>query len=936
MSIKPLPEDVIRRMRSSATVTSINRVVCGLVKNSLDAGATRLKITVDYSRGNCIVEDDGIGILPLEFRETGGLGRLHHTSRHAPEHEYHGANGSFLASVAALSLLTITSHHQLHNSQNSLTIHNSRVLARNIPALPEQRLVTFSHGTRVTVRDLFGSMAVRVKQRPVASEKAAVDREWGRLVHHVVAILLAWPSDVALFVRDTVSNNETCFRPTATPRSDMLTRSSRILAQSGLVDGLGQASWTPIGAYVGKLSIQGCISLNPAATRRAQFISFGIHPVPNEHGTNVLYNEVNRVFIKSGFATEEEKEDVAISSHSPLATSGESSGRIARSKRGLERWPMFYFRISSTSRTRPLLSSSIEDLLDDRNCTLADMIDLLKLVCYEFLKKHHFRPNKVTTSLRGSSKRKQRDENGAAHSREDKTPLAASFPSSRSDSVTPISRSQSPFDLWQRVKVGRVLEGKRKAGASTPASSEASHAKAATPLSEDDLGVSETLQPSLRFLDDSGNLLRKPFEDLDTNFTPKENEPRENSCVRPPSPATDDQVHSHRETSGQTMDDHQASPSEGPSGAAQTPSAIDPKPVSSSLFFAASRNLSQRQEPSEWLKGVLSQWENPVFQPAEPAVPRLGEASMGRPDRAAIQSLDLDTECSHTTHTSNIKLSGRISKAALADAEVVSQVDQKFILVKLRRDQVPGSDRPASLSNSVLVLVDQHAADERCRLETLMREYFCSAKGSGEVVAKTETLQKSLRFEFSTKECKMLRKYNPYFRRWGIFYEVLEPEEGQWRHRSKQLSRVDVTGLPPSILERCRSEPRLLAELLRQEVWSLEEGEVPPVRPLSLANGGLGHDTDWVSNFHGCPQGILALLNSRSCRSAIMFNDVLSKDECESLVLRLSQCSFPFQCAHGRPSMVPLVDTVTLIMNHERHLDSFGSRLKQSCLASKS
>lgn len=37
-----------------------------------------------------------------------------------------------------------------------------------------------------------------------------------------------------------------------------------------------------------------------------------------------------------------------------------------------------------------------------------------------------------------------------------------------------------------------------------------------------------------------------------------------------------------------------------------------------------------------------------------------------------------------------------------------------------------------------------------------------------------------------------------------------------------------------------------------------------------------------------------------------MFNDKLSRDECEQLVHRLSRCAFPFQCAHGRPSMVPL------------------------------
>jgi DNA mismatch repair protein MLH3 len=38
-----------------------------------------------------------------------------------------------------------------------------------------------------------------------------------------------------------------------------------------------------------------------------------------------------------------------------------------------------------------------------------------------------------------------------------------------------------------------------------------------------------------------------------------------------------------------------------------------------------------------------------------------------------------------------------------------------------------------------------------------------------------------------------------------------------------------------------------------------------------------------------------------------MFNDPLSVEECVDLVRRLTGTAFPFQCAHGRPSMVPLV-----------------------------
>ena len=39
-----------------------------------------------------------------------------------------------------------------------------------------------------------------------------------------------------------------------------------------------------------------------------------------------------------------------------------------------------------------------------------------------------------------------------------------------------------------------------------------------------------------------------------------------------------------------------------------------------------------------------------------------------------------------------------------------------------------------------------------------------------------------------------------------------------------------------------------------------------------------------------------------------MFNDVLSRETCEELLLRLAKTDFPFVCAHGRPSMAPVVN----------------------------
>ena len=40
--------------------------------------------------------------------------------------------------------------------------------------------------------------------------------------------------------------------------------------------------------------------------------------------------------------------------------------------------------------------------------------------------------------------------------------------------------------------------------------------------------------------------------------------------------------------------------------------------------------------------------------------------------------------------------------------------------------------------------------------------------------------------------------------------------------------------------------------------------------------------------------------------AAIRFGDRLTLDACQRIVAQLALCDFPFQCAHGRPSMIPL------------------------------
>jgi DNA mismatch repair protein MLH3 len=75
--IQALPSDVIAKIKSSTSIVHLTGVILELVKNSLDANAHTVFVTVDFKRGGCIVEDDGVGIPPIEFEAAGGLGRAH-------------------------------------------------------------------------------------------------------------------------------------------------------------------------------------------------------------------------------------------------------------------------------------------------------------------------------------------------------------------------------------------------------------------------------------------------------------------------------------------------------------------------------------------------------------------------------------------------------------------------------------------------------------------------------------------------------------------------------------------------------------------------------------------------------------------------------------------------------------------------------------------
>ena len=237
-------------------------------------------------------------------------------------------------------------------------------------------------------------------------------------------------------------------------------------------------------------------------------------------------------------------------------------------------------------------------------------------------------------------------------------------------------------------------------------------------------------------------------------------------------------------------------------------------------------------------------------------------------------------------------------------------------MISCNKDQKLSADIPADRCERVLALIDQHAADERCQVENLYNELCRSS---------AVRLPTALYFDITSGEADLFRSRYNHFESWGFRYHVLDSTDERWPSGSsaptapgKKIAsgsghELIVGGLPEVIAERCRLDPQILIDLLRTEIWSSIEQGNPTKRPASPSGKGRkpsepGFQEQWMTRLSTCPKGLIDMVNSRACRSAIMFNDALSLDECRALVKRLSRCCFPFQCAHGRPSMIVLGD----------------------------
>lgn len=997
--ILSLSPEVIFGIQSSKHITSLQAVVLSLLENSLDASSNKVEIEVDFRRGGCTIEDNGTGISSAEFLESGGLGRMYHTSKHqvSVHDELHGSTGTYLASLGALSLLSITSKRADDSEAATISIHQGTVIARSVPA-PQSHCLTLSpsNGTRVTVRDLFGNMPVRIKQRALAADSGSEDgRAWQELKRGVVALLLAWPKPCSVKIRDLNHEARHAYlaaqHPSITPAlteknlKQLAGRSAKfdlrdvlpVLFQANLAPAESRRSWIPLSASSSAVSVKGSICLGPAPTKACQFIALGIHPCGSKDGYGDLYDTINRVFAHSSFGAVED-DSVALDDEEKNRRKADRrfkqdgfTRKQVQGRKGVDRWPMFVLQVKFKDQMER------GDRVSEKS--LSAVVEILEAAVREWLVANHFRPRQKMARRVGEEKQSPAFGRSPAGSRCNapvtETPNAKRVVDAEATSTAkrqkivdlsgrprptnndfdlmarPVS---SDFSTWSRIKSGRhafyneVWENKKPhtapAGQMGSVVEPSPAKKVAFTLPSLEAGELSSMKKR-----DTRMPLHTQQSDSNPVFPPRSNDEQHLSSddfgsvdaeamlvvadkvEKEPQPNISDdalvqwkdpdtkQTYTVNSRTGVVLPtrpkssaNHQNPTATDPTSS-RTSAAINTSLTSNGLPMTLSKRPStaNEQKSSDWLPGFLKDWNNPVFarQNEEP----IPVASFDGPGVDAAEVGNGSCRHQNTHHFDRAGIAGtrKLSKAALQKAKVIRQVDRKFILCKTQE----GDDE-------VLVLVDQHAASERVILEELLEELCkpagdCDARATGSRV-KTVVLERPLRFQVPTAEFELFERHGKRFADWGILYS-LQQKEGQLSASQVRPPRTEYTiivrTLPPGIAERCTLFPHLLIELLRTEIWTLPLSAKPPALNLSAEKQPDSADVtkqdeaqSWFTRIGSCPKGLLDLLNSRACRSAIMFNDELSVEQCEELIRDLSKCAFPFMCAHGRVSMVPLVE----------------------------
>ncbi|BGP44833.1 DNA mismatch repair protein [Rhodotorula kratochvilovae] len=879
-AIVPLPERTASLVRSAAVVPSLPSLLAELVQNSIDAHALAISCSVDLDTWTLRCNDTGDGLPHSDLALLRSAAR-HLTSKLTADVSTiadnalagvstYGFRGEALASISDLATLDIRTRARTGDGGTwELILRDGTCLNSG-----KSRVERAGHGTTVTVRDIFHKLPVR--RRPLA--KPAAQASLLASLRSMLASLALLHPHIAFSLTDTtttfsfLSSEPRTLLAVARSTEGLVGRWRQLWGRAGVekVWEFDEAEGGPNGDEAGRIRARGFFSLSAAHTKAGQHVFVNSRPLAPS--TSLPHKLLNAIFAQSSFAR-------FASSHL-LTPSGSPAKKGAKSpRRAAERHPLFVLALEVPGRVVDVSLEPEKRVVEFEDPARIERF--LTQLTKRFLALHGFLD--VTTGA----------------------PAPAPLPAS------PFAERKRPrtVDLDEVPPAKRVAALPAPAPAPMPTRTRSAPGPAPAPVAHPSLFADEDSAPQ-RWVDPSTHEVWLV-------------DPRTGNSRRAPA---------------------------GPARGAATSGAgvgcegckvgrVDRRALKR---VRGEGGEDGEEELPEWLRRSLENWENPIFPsaPVARAIPSLpplpvptaaapaapatlpqsfrstkrsvfapskpSSAPLGSTARAGISaffSAAAPAAAQGVDLPSLSRLGGAggtapVTRAQLAEAEFVAQVDAKYLLVRVPASPPPSSSSSSSSSAAgatLLLLVDQHAASERVRVE---RAYaaLVGAVARGEVPATTPA---TVGVVVSQAEYAAVRdRWRGEFARWGIEVD-LAPGEGSGEYR-----QLALTAVPALLAARLTSprEPHLAQALVRGFVAQLDDAG-----PAPIGGEGAGGERGWVAMLRHAPGVVKELLDSKACRGAVMFNDVLTDDQARALLAQLAGTVFPGQCAHGRPSMVPVV-----------------------------
>ncbi|XP_011306188.1 uncharacterized protein [Fopius arisanus] len=204
-----------------------------------------------------------------------------------------------------------------------------------------------------------------------------------------------------------------------------------------------------------------------------------------------------------------------------------------------------------------------------------------------------------------------------------------------------------------------------------------------------------------------------------------------------------------------------------------------------------------------------------------------------------------------------------LQKAILKNMKVLRQVNKEFIAGVAEYE-----------NKKYLLLIDQHAMDERIRYEALLKEYRCNQN----TLLRSHLHRQLEIIDLPERIMSSILLNSQVLIRFGVTF------------KRQSENSVTVSTIPNCFLSKKRNNLVNMVSSVKELIFEIGEKLISRSGVTCL------------------PIAIHNAIASEACHGAIRFGDALNRNQCDAVVSHWIETDLPNRCAHGRPAVIPLLE----------------------------